>query len=423
MGGAGEDRAGRVARVGQADPVPGTLSLIVTGRDRPGLTASLFAALTGVGATVVDVSQSCVHGHLLLAVDLASPGPFPTGRVLAAAGAVCVPLGLTVTTPDPAVSCGVTDPDTRSSVTVLARPLVPDAMAAVAARIAANGSNIDRIVRVAGHPVTALELEVSGPDRDGLRRELSRAAADLGIDVAVQPAGLYRRGKRLVIMDVDSTLVTGEVVELLARAAGCEEDVARVTAAAMRGELDFAGSLRERVALLAGLPLTVVDDVRRDLQLTPGARTLITTLKRLDYRCGIVSGGFTQVTDVLAAELGLDYARANTLAVAEGRLTGGLVGPVVDRAGKAAALREFAADAAVPISQTVAIGDGANDLDMLATAGLGVAFNAKPVVRAAADASVSVPHLDAVLHLLGITRDEIEEVDRLDRARSATGTG
>jgi len=155
--------------------------------------------------------------------------------------------------------------------------------------------------------------------------------------------------------------------------------------------------------------------VRRSLHLTPGARTLIATLKRLDYRCGIVSGGFSQITDVLAAELGLDYARANTLEVADRRLTGRLVGPIVDRQGKAAALREFAADAGVPMSQTVAVGDGANDLDMLAAAGLGVAFNAKPVVRAAADASVSVPHLDAVLYLLGITREEIDEVDRIDR--------
>ena len=390
------------------------LSLVVTGRDRPGLTAQLFASVAASGATVLDVSQSCVHGHLLLAVDLGLPDGTTAPGVLAAVGAVCAPLGLVVTTPDEA-SCLPGDPDARSHVTVLASPLRPAAMAAVAARIAEHGNNIDRIVLVAAHPVTAVELEVSGPGRDALRRDLSRAAGELGIDVAVQPAGLYRRGKRLVIMDVDSTLVAEEVVELLARAAGCEEQVAAVTAAAMRGELDFAESLRERVALLAGLPATALDDIRADLHLTPGARTLIATLRRLDYRCGIVSGGFTQVTDRLAAELGLDYARANTLEVVDGTLTGRLVGPIVDRRAKADALREFAADAGVPMSQTVAIGDGANDLDMLAAAGLGVAFNAKPVVRAAADASVSVLHLDAVLHLLGITQAEIDEVDRLDR--------
>jgi len=395
--------------------VPAELSLVVTGRDRPGLTASLFAALPDSGVTVLDVGQSCVRGHVMIAVDVAHPAAVDQSAILAAVGAVCVRLGLTVSIPEPGGSCRAADPDARSHVTVLASPLRPAAMAAVAGRIADHGANIDRIVRVASHPVTAVELEVSGPDRDALRRDLSAAAGELGIDVAVQPAGLYRRGKRLVIMDVDSTLVTEEVVELLARRAGCGERVAAVTAAAMRGELDFAASLRERVALLAGLGIDALDDVRRSLHLTPGARTLIATLKRLDYRCGIVSGGFSQITDVLAAELGLDYARANTLEVADRRLTGRLVGPIVDRQGKAAALREFAADAGVPMSQTVAVGDGANDLDMLAAAGLGVAFNAKPVVRAAADASVSVPHLDAVLYLLGITREEIDEVDRIDR--------
>ncbi len=406
------------------------VSFVVTGRDQPGLTAALFQALTDTGATVTDVNQSCVHGHLMLAVDLslsASDDRDGTAgavdhrdnraSVLAAVGAVCAPRGLAVAVPDASATVGSRDPDpaNRSHVTVLASPLRPAAMAAVAERIAAHGANIDRIVRVAASPVTAVELEVSGPDREGLRRELSGAAAELGIDVAVQPGGLYRRGKRLVILDVDSTLITGEVVELLARRAGCEDRVSEVTAAAMRGELDFAESLRERVALLAGLPVAAIDEVRAALQLTPGAATLIATLKRLDYRCGIVSGGFTQVTDVLAAQLGLDYARANTLAVRDGRLTGQLAGPVVDRAAKAAALREFAEHAGVPISQTVAIGDGANDLDMLAAAGLGVAFNAKPVVRAAADASVSMPHLDAVLYLLGITDEEIAEVERLDR--------
>lgn len=395
--------------------MPAELSLVVTGRDRPGLTASLFAALPDSGVTVLDVGQSCVRGHVMIAVDIAHPAAVDQSTILAAVGAVCVRLGLTVSIPEPGGSCRAADPDARSHVTVLASPLRPAAMAAVAGRIADHGANIDRIVRVASHPVTAVELEVSGPDRDALRRDLSAAAGELGIDVAVQPAGLYRRGKRLVIMDVDSTLVTEEVVELLARRAGCGERVAAVTAAAMRGELDFAASLRERVALLAGLGTDALDDVRRSLHLTPGARTLIATLKRLDYRCGIVSGGFSQITDVLAAELGLDYARANTLEVADRRLTGRLVGPIVDRQGKAAALREFAADAGVPMSQTVAVGDGANDLDMLAAAGLGVAFNAKPVVRAAADASVSVPHLDAVLYLLGITREEIDEVDRIDR--------
>jgi phosphoserine phosphatase len=192
--------------------------------------------------------------------------------------------------------------------------------------------------------------------------------------------------------------------------------MAKITEATMRGELDFAASLRERVAMLAGLDESVLGTVRGDLPLAPGARTLIRTLHRLGFRCGIVSGGFTQITGPLAAELGIDYAAANTLEIAAGKLTGKLTGPVIDRAGKADALRRFAAQAGVPVSQAVAIGDGANDLDMIAAAGLGVAFNARPVVKDAADTSVSVPYLDSVLYLLGVPRDEVEAADEGDPA-------
>jgi phosphoserine phosphatase len=231
------------------------------------------------------------------------------------------------------------------------------------------------------------------------------------VDVAVQPGGLHRRAMRLVVMDVDSTLVQDEVIDLLAERAGCAGEVARLTAAAMHGELDFAAALRQRVALLAGLDERVLSEVRDRLRLAPGARTLIRTLGRLGYRCGIVSGGFGQVIEPLAAGLGIDYVAANTLEISGGRLTGRLTGPVLDRAGKAAALHRFAAQAGVPVSQAVAVGDGANDLDMIAAAGLGVAFNAKQVVREAADAAVSVPYLDSILYLLGISREDVEAAD------------
>jgi phosphoserine phosphatase len=204
------------------------------------------------------------------------------------------------------------------------------------------------------------------------------------------------------------------VIEMLAAEAGCLDEVSAVTEAAMRGDLDFEASLRQRVALLAGLEAEALVRVYEALELAPGARTLVRTLKRLGYRFAIVSGGFTAVTDRIVADLGIDFAAANELEVVGGRLTGRIVGPVLDRAGKADALRRFAAEAGVTQAATVAVGDGANDLDMLSAAGLGIAFNAKPVVQQAADTAVNVPYLDAVMYLLGISREEVEAADAMD---------
>lgn len=389
---------------------PSSLLVTLTGRDRPGLVAALLGALAAHELAVLDVEQVLVRGNLVLALALATDGadvPAVESTVRAAADR----LGLTAE-----LAPGGDDREElrgeRSHVTVLGHPLRPGALAALCGRIAAAGGNIDRIVRLARRPVTGVELEVSGTGTADLRPLLAAEAAAQGVDVAVERAGLHRRATRLVVMDVDSTLIRGEVIELLAEQAGQREEVARVTEAAMRGELDFAESLRARVRLLAGLDLAAVDRVRAGIELSPGARTLVRTLKRLDHRFAIVSGGFTVVTDDLVADLGIDYAAANTLEVVDGRLTGGLVGPILDRAGKAEALRRFAADAGIPLARTVAIGDGANDLDMLAVAGLGIAFNAKPAVRAAADSTVTVPYLDAILHLLGISREEVEDADR-----------
>ena len=385
------------------------LLVTVSGRDRPGITSSLFDALAGVDATVVDVEQVVIRGRLVLGVLLRA-STSAEGTVQTALEQALEPLGMDVeVTADPLDE----GPQRRgrSHVTVLGHPLRPAALGGIAGCVADYGGNIDRIVRIAHYPVTGVELEVSGVDPMVLRRQLALTAATLGVDVAVERSGLHRRAKRLVVMDVDSTLVQGEVIEMLAARAGCEDQVREITEAAMRGDLDFAESLRARVRLLAGLEATVLDAVRRDLQLAPGARTFVRTLKRLDYRLAIVSGGFTQVTDTLVADLGIDYSAANTLEVVDGRLTGEVVGAVVDRAGKAAALERFAVQAGIPVSQTVAIGDGANDLDMLARAGLGIAYNAKPVVQFAADAALNVPYLDAILFLLGISRDEIEDAD------------
>jgi len=391
---------------------PITLLVTLTGRDRPGVTSRLFTVLSEHDLTVADVEQVVIRGRLVLGVLLASQGGPDLTAIHRQLTRLAAEMGMEVE-----ITMGSAEPRGlrgRLHVTVLGRPLLPSAVAAIAGRISAQGANIDRIGRLASRPVTCLELEVSGADPMELRTALARESADLGVDVAVQRAGLHRRAMRLVVMDVDSTLLRDEAIELLADRAGCGAEVSEVTAAAMRGELDFADALQRRVGLLAGLDAAVVDQVLASARLAPGARTLIRTLKRLGYRCGVVSGGFTQFTDWLTLELGLDFAEANTLEIVGGKLTGRVVGPVIDRAGKERALRHFAAAAGVPLSQTVAVGDGANDLDMISAAGLGIAFNAKPAVRHAADTSLSVPHLDAILYLLGISRDDVEAADAED---------
>jgi phosphoserine phosphatase len=393
------------------DDAASTLLITLTGRDRPGVTSTVFGTLAAFGVTVLDIEQIVLRRRLVLGVLVTLPRDQKALR--AALQRVADELGMQVEV-DGGTGDNSRRPEGRSHVTVLGMPLRPAAVAAIAGRIADTGANIDRIERMARYPVTAIELHVSGVDPLRLRVTLAEEAAVQSVDVAVQPAGLLRHGMRLVVMDVDSTLVQGEVIEMLAAEADCQEQVSAVTDAAMRGELDFEASLRERVALLAGLDVAALDRVYDALQLSPGARTLVRTLKRLGYRFAIVSGGFTAVTDRLAADLGIDFSAANELEVADGRLTGRLLGPVVDRAGKASALRRFAAEAGVALGATVAVGDGANDLDMLSAAGLGIAFNAKPVVQQAADTAVNVPYLDAIMYLLGISREQVEAADALE---------
>ncbi len=390
--------------------------MTVTGEDKPGVTSVLFAALTAHGVDILDVEQVVIRGRLVLGVLVATEGD--PEQLQESVEQAMATVGMAV---DVEIDAEDGDAATLGSthvLVVLGRPVTARSFTEVARRLAAIDVNIDSIRRVADYPVTGLELHVSAPDGDeadaALTSEMAELSARIGVDVAVERTGLTRRAKRLVVFDVDSTLVQGEVIEMLAAKAGREDEVRRVTEEAMRGDLDFEESLRRRVQALAGLPESVLDEVAAELELTPGARTTVRTLRRLGFHTGVVSGGFTQIIDALVDDLGLDFAAANELEVVDGKLTGQVIGEVVDRPGKAKALRRFAQEFDVPHGQCVAVGDGANDMDMLSAAGLGVAFNAKPALREVADTALSVPFLDAVLFMLGVTRAEVESADAED---------
>ena len=392
----------------QPDDEPKTLLVTLTGKDRPGVTSAIFAALAAAGVEVVDIEQIVLRRRLVLGILVTAPRDWKKLRDVIERTAADLDMQVEV---DRGAGDNRSRAGDRSHITIIGKPLRASAMAAIAGRIADSGANIDKIERMARYPVTAIELHVSGAPADRLRPLLAAEAVKQGIDLAVQRDSLHRRGIRLIVMDVDSTLIQGEVIEMIAAHAGQEAEVARVTEAAMRGELDFEQSLRERVALLEGVPASALDEVYDSIELAPGARTMVRTLRRLGYRFAIVSGGFSQITDRLAADLGIHFARANELEIVDGLLTGRIIGDVVDRAGKATALREFADEVGVPLDAVIAIGDGANDLDMINAAGLGIAYNAKPMVRDAADTAVNVPYLDAILYLLGISREQIEDAD------------
>ena len=396
-----------------------TLLVTVTGRDKPGVVSVIFSALARHGVDILDVEQVVIQGRIILGVlvqTTADPEDLQETAEQAMAS-----IGMQVEVEVGADALGASARGSTHVVLVLGRPVTTRAFTETTRALAALNINIDAIRRIADYPVTGLELLVSVPGNDdppaadaALRSTLVALAARTAVDFAVERVGIARRAKRLVVFDVDSTLVQGEVIEILAEHAGCAAEVHAVTEATMRGELDFTQSLRRRVALLAGLPAGVLAEVSNAVELTPGARTTVRTLKRLGFRCGAVSGGFTQIVRPIAEGLGLDFCTANELEVCDGKLTGKLIGPVVDRSGKARALRQAAEHFGVPLAQCVAVGDGANDIDMLTTAGLGVAFNAKPALREVADTAITQPFLDVVLFVLGVTRDEVEAADAAD---------
>ncbi len=388
--------------------------ILISGVDAPGVTQALFAALDPFSITILDIEQVVIRGRLIL-TTLISLDPAHAQAIETDLLDATSKLGLDLAIDFSDQPKG----ESRNSnlhVVVLSENLRPGGIGALASKIAEQGGNIDRIHRTASYPLTAIEFEVSlNLDDDKLKivqRELAEIAQNSGIDIAVEQSGLVRRAKRIVLLDMDSTLIQQEVIDLLAERCGVGAEVAAITQAAMRGELDFTESLTARVKLLAGANAEILDSVKTSITLTPGARTLIRTLHKLGHKVGVVSGGFLDVIEPLLKELEIDFYRANKLEITDGKLTGSVLGSIVDKNGKALALREFASAENVNLSQTIAIGDGANDLGMLELAGLGIAFNAKPAVRAAANSSITSPYLDSVLYLMGITRNEIEDADR-----------
>lgn len=392
-----------------------TMVVTLSGVDRPGVTRDLFATCSSYRVHVRDVDQIVMRDRLILACSVeGSDTDIAALRdaIVALARSLDMDSAIDIRGGDSSVEAAPSSPGFR--ITIMASDLDPRVVADVAAHIAGGGGNIDRITRIAHYPVTAIGFEGYGVAADDLRRPLAQISAARNVDIAVQETGLESRGQYLVVMDVDSTVIQNEVIDLLAHESGQADAVAQVTERAMSGELDFSESLHQRVALLKGLPESTLDLVRDRIQLTPGARTLCRTLNRLGYRIALVSGGFTQVVAPIAQQLGVAELRANTLEIEDGKLTGRVVGEIIDRPGKRKALEDLAIRFGIPRRRTIAIGDGANDIDMLEAAGLGIAFNAKPIARAAADTSVSVPFLDSVLYLMGITREEVEWADARD---------
>ncbi|MGD2043903.1 MAG: phosphoserine phosphatase SerB [Acidimicrobiia bacterium] len=386
-----------------------TILVNVHGPDQPGISAGLMDVLTATGAEVYDIEQIVVRGRLTLNVLIGVDGQKATIRDLLLFGwEQRLQIEFEVVDPIP------TPIKTMLVVTVLGERIGPDDFGSVARAIANGGGNIERIFRLSRYPVVSYELAVSDGDINKIREQLIIAAAERPIDIAIQPEGLERRTKRMVVMDVDSTLIENEVINLLADEAGVGEEVAAITESAMRGEIDFEASLRNRVALLQGLEEAALERASGRITVTPGARTFIRTLKRMGMKTAIVSAGFTRFANQLAADLGIDYSLSNTLELRDGVLTGDLEGELVDAARKATFLQEIAARENISPAQVVAVGDGANDIDMLSVAGLGIAFNAKPVVKERADTSVSVPYLDAILFLMGVRRDHVEAADAAD---------
>ncbi len=396
----------------------------ITGEDRPGLTAAITGVLAQGGVSILDIGQAVIHDTLSFGILVEIPSADSASAVLKDVLFTAYKLDQQVRfTP-------VSEADyqhwvdgkgkPRYIVTLLTRKVTAEQLQRVSSITARFGLNIDHIDRLSGRmPLDTpedcgkgcIEFSVRGEPEDpaALRAEFLSVAQELNVDIAFQRDSLYRRNRRLAVFDMDSTLIEAEVIDELAKAAGVGEQVAEITERAMRGELDFSASFRERLALLKGLPESALAEVGAGLRLTEGAETLFAELKRLGYKTAILSGGFSYFAKQLQAKLGIDYVYANELQIVDGLVTGVAVEPIVDAQRKADLLRDLAAKEGLRLEQTIAVGDGANDLPMLGLAGLGVAFRAKPLVKQSAKQAISTLGLDGILYLLGFRDREGQE--------------
>ena len=396
----------------------------VSGRDKPGLMAMLTSTLARHQARVLDIGQAVIHEELNLGMLVQIPAGVCAADVrrelLDSAHRMGVNARFEPVTADDYGDWVAHQGKSRYIVTLLANGIGADQLASVTGIIGQHGLNIDSVRRLSGRvpldgfarPARAsVEMSVRGPrsDQRELKEALFLAAGELTFDFSVQEDSVYRRNRRLVVFDMDSTLIKAEVIDELAARHGVGAEVAAITTAAMDGALDFEESLRRRVRLLEGLPERVLADVAAAVPVTDGAHRLVNSLRHFGYRTAIVSGGFDYVGRRLQEVLGIDHVFANTLEVSEGRLTGSVTGNVIDARGKASILEDLCVRENISLQQAIAIGDGANDLPMLTTAGLGVAFHAKPAVRESAGHAISNFGLDSVLYLLGFSDSEIAE--------------
>lgn len=396
----------------QSDAPADALLITVAGPDRPGITAEFSKLLAQARARLIDVEQAVVQRfltlHFLVVLDESGSQSVLKDLLWKARE-----LGLQIDFKPVRADETQGTPQHAWAVTLLKAELGLDALAAAAQAAARAHFNIDEIRRLSRGRISSLELILEGDskaDPQVLREELVLVERQIGCDVALQKEGLLRRSKRLVVLDMDSTLIQQEVIDELARLHGVYDRVAEVTHRAMNGEIPFDDALRERVRQLEGAPVSVFDEVLARIELTAGAENFVRVLKRLGYRIAVISGGFTQVTEPIRHRLGLDYGFANELEIAAGKLTGRIVGPIVNRQRKADLLESLAQMERISLEQVIAVGDGANDLDMLTKAGLGIAFNAKRAVQEKAKYRFNQRNLDGLLYLLGIRDEEMAEL-------------